>query len=501
MKCRSVLKGSCTKNHPKKCRGGVMVRKKLLTRMLVLLLIFSMILGMAGCKKDGKTSTDADGTKPATTQEETKKDEGPKDLKVYFNGWTTKMPILIERFNKIRPDVKIDYVDIGSPNDVEKIQKYDTLVASGERIDLSYHYPFDTMLRAINGAALPMDEYIKEFGDDFIADYGEEIDILKYKGKVYGVPYWVNTFKVFYNKDWLSKENVTIPDNWTWDDLIDIARKLADPSKGISGLSYPFTWEDLVFAPAAQGGWKMVVEENGKARPNFDDPMFIKNMEMLYNISVNEKLCPDIARQKSEKLNRRIYFYEKNAPILVDGWFTLVHCNIYRYATEGAKQIDFEIGVTDFPRFDTTTSNEVTYAEQYGNFMIPKTAKNLRDAYQFARFISTENADQIGGVPAYRKTSMDEAIKGIINYSTKEGKEFKDVYPKQLVVDTLTVKKKGHHSFYNLDPLIYAKYYPSVMKVFYQQYDLYLTGQVTIDEFVDLLQERSADEIRKVDEM
>jgi hypothetical protein len=120
MKCRSVLKGSCTKNHPKKCRGGVMVRKKLLTRMLVLLLIFSMILGMAGCKKDGKTSTDADGTKPATTQEETKKDEGPKDLKVYFNGWTTKMPILIERFNKIRPDVKHELEDI---NEILKIRR------------------------------------------------------------------------------------------------------------------------------------------------------------------------------------------------------------------------------------------------------------------------------------------------------------------------------------------------------------------------------------------
>lgn len=448
-----------------------MVRKKLLTRILVLLLVFSMLLGMAGCKKDGKTSTDADTTKPATTQEETKKDDTPKDVKVYFNGWTANNLIgtFIERWDKVNPDIKIDYMDLGANGSVEELQKYDTLVASGERIDLHFGFPNDTMLRAVNGAVLPIDEYIKEFGDDFIADYGEEINLLKYNDKFYGIPHRSNAYKVFYNKNWFSKENITIPDNWTWDDLIDIARKLADPGKGISGLSFPFTWEELVYVPAEKSGWKMVIEKDGKASPNFDDPLFRKNMEMLYNISVVEKLCPDIARQKSEKLNRRIYFAEKNAPMLLDGWYTLVFLNTYRFDTEGAKEIDFEIGVTDIPKLEKNTPDDVEHFRINGNFRIPKTAKNPKGAYQFARFLSMDNPDLVNGMPAYKKIKIEDAIKSIVNFKGKDGKVYEDVYPKQLAIDTLTVEKEGYLTYYNHNPIYYGKYYPSVMQVFNQQ--------------------------------
>jgi multiple sugar transport system substrate-binding protein len=480
------------------------MKKSFFTKLLIFLVVVSMVLSIAGCtKKEKVDQKEEDQTKATTTQDEAKKDDTPKDVKVYFSGWTSnnKMARLIERWEKLRSDLKIDYVDLAAPNDIERIQKYDTLVASGERIDLFYGYPFETMLRAVNGAVLPMDEYIKELGHDLTADYGPEIEILKYKGKTYGVPYITNTFKLFYNKDWFKEKNVTIPENLTLDQMADIARKFVDHEKEISGLSYPFTWEDLVYAPAVQAGWKMVVEKDGKAVPNFDDPIFRKNMEFMYNISTVEKLCPDIARQKSEKLNRRIYFYEKKAPMLVDGWYTLVHLNMYRFDTEGAKPVDFEIGVMDMPRFDENSSTEVTQAELYSAFMIPKTAKNPKGAYEFARFLSTENIDLLGGIPAYKKADLSDAIKPILNFTTKAGVEHKDVYPEKLVRDTLTVTKQGHLIYYNHDPLLYAKYYPSLMQVFNQQYDMYLTGQVSIDDFIKILQDRGADEIRKVDSM
>jgi len=479
------------------------MKKSILTKVLVLLIALSMMISIVGCAKtEDKKPIGSDTTDTPATEQQSK-EEGPKDIAVYFSNWTSnnKMAQLIERWEKIHPELPITYVDLAAPNDIERIQKYDTLVASGERIDLFYGYPFEAMLRAVNGAVLPMDEYINEAGDDLRADYGPEIDILKYQGKTYGVPYITNTFKLFYNKNWFAEKNITLPENITLDQMADIARKFVDPANDISGLSWPFTWEDLNYAPAVQAGWKMAVEKDGKVVPNFDDPLFRKNMEFLYNISVVEKLCPDIARQKSEQLNRRIYFAEKNAPMLVDGWYTLVFLNMYRFDTEGSKPIDFDIGVADMPRFDENSSTEVTQAELYSCFMIPKTAENPKGAYLFARFLSKDNIDLVGGIPAYKDADLTDAMKTILNFTTKAGQTHTNVYPEQLVRDTLTVSKQGHLIYYNHDPLIYAKYYPSLMQVFNQQYDMYLTGQVSLDEFINLLQERGADEIRRVDEM
>jgi multiple sugar transport system substrate-binding protein len=422
-------------------------------------------------------------------------------LKWYGAGLSlnNKDQILINRYAEFEPNVQINYVDLGCTLNEEFFSKYDVLVASGEQADIVYMGVLNILKRALNGAMLPLNEYIERAGADFNADYGEDYKMLDLEGNIYGVPHTINAFRVFYNKDWLDSLGLTIPENWTFDQFLNIARAITDHENGVYGAFLPLTWYDMTYAPAQVAGWDMVKDLEGKIVPNFDDPRFRKNMEYLYLMSVTEKLNPDLTISKAEMLNRRLFFAEKQAPIIFDSWYSLTWLNSYRYDSETKREIDFEIGVTDFPRLDESVPTDVNFSSLVGAWAIPKTSKNPEAAYKFARFAANENPDQIMGIPAYKKINIEEAAKSFTNYIAKDGLEYTQVHPVQLVNDTLIIEEKSHFGYYNFDPLLFAKYTSVLDQLYKQELELYLIGEKTLDEFVVAMQKRGAEEMNRLD--
>ena len=406
--------------------------------------------------------------------------------------------ILIERYAEIQPNIKVKYVELASLLNEEFFSKYDVLVASGEQADVVYMGVLDILKRALNGAILPINAQIEKNGDDFEADYGEEYKILDIDGNIYGVPFAINAFRVFYNIDWLESEGVTIPENWTFDQFLDVARTIADPENDIYGAFLPFTWFDMTYAPAQVAGWNMVKEKDGKIVPNFDDPRFRKNIEYLYQMTVTEKLNPDFPTTKAERLNRRVFLAEKQVPMIVDSWYSLAWLNGYRYDSEIKRDFGFNIGVTDFPRLDENVPVDVNFSLLVGAWAIPKTSINPDAAYDFARFVTNENPDQLMGIPAYKKINIQETIKIFTNYTAKDGSKYTQVYPEQLVIDILTVTDKSHFGYYNFDPQLYAKYTSVLDQLLQQEVELYLIGEKTLDEFIAAMQKRGAEEINRL---
>ncbi|NQT57342.1 MAG: extracellular solute-binding protein [Bacteroidetes bacterium] len=422
-------------------------------------------------------------------------------LKWYGSGFlqSNKDQILIDRYTEIEPNIQIEYVDLGGTLNEEFFSKYDVLVASGEQADIAYMGVLDILKRALNGAMLSINEYIEMNGDDFSADYGEDYKMLDIEGNIYGVPHALNAFRVFYNIDWLESIGISIPDNWNFDQFLDIARQITDPENGIYGAFFPLTWFDMTYAPAQVAGWNMVKEVNGKVVPNFDDPLFRKNMEYLYQMTVTEQLNPDLPTSKAERLNRRIFLAEKQAPIIMDSWYSLAWINGYRYDSETKRELDFNIGVTDFPRLNENVPEDVNFSSLVGAWAIPKTSKYPEEAYKFARFIANDNPDQLMGIPAYKKINIEETTKSFTNYLAKDGTQYNQVYPTQLVIDTLTIKDKSHFGYYNFDPLLFAKYSALLDQLYQQEVELYLIGENTLDEFVATMQMRGAEEMNRLD--
>ncbi len=112
-------------------------------------------------------------------------------------------------------------------------------------------------------------------------------DMYTYDGKIYAVPKDMDTIAVWYNKTMFDEAGIDYPtEDWTWDDLYEIAKKLTKDD----GSQYGFamnpsneqdTWMNIVYT---MGG--TILKEDGTS--GFDDPQTIKAMEFV------DKLVKDV---------------------------------------------------------------------------------------------------------------------------------------------------------------------------------------------------------------
>jgi multiple sugar transport system substrate-binding protein len=140
---------------------------------------------------------------------------------IVFSGWgdETEQKIYkdsIERFNKVYPDVKVDYQPI--PSDFQT--KLKAAMAGGTAPDVFY---VDDQLMAAFGSTgqlLPLEDYMKEAGvkrDDFIPQL---LTIFTLNDKTYALPKDWGTLGLVYLPDAFKNAGVAEPTaDWTWDDL------------------------------------------------------------------------------------------------------------------------------------------------------------------------------------------------------------------------------------------------------------------------------------------
>lgn len=118
-------------------------------------------------------------------------------------------------------------------------------------------------------------------------------DVGKYNGKIYGVPYDFNSVVWFYNRDLMAARGVVEPnENWTVDDLRNLAKKLTDPEAMIYGTSNPIN--------SGSGGniqwmhnWtghEWLSEDRSKVL--VDQPAAIESLEYWNDLQNNLKLAP-----------------------------------------------------------------------------------------------------------------------------------------------------------------------------------------------------------------
>ncbi len=90
------------------------------------------------------------------------------------------------------------------------------------------------------GWVIPLDEYIDPVRDE----YTDLVNNIIWKsekenfGKNYTVPDGVMVKGVFYRKDWAAEKNITINENWTYDDYFKMIEGLYDPDQNRYGNSY-----------------------------------------------------------------------------------------------------------------------------------------------------------------------------------------------------------------------------------------------------------------------
>jgi multiple sugar transport system substrate-binding protein len=133
--------------------------------------------------------------------------------------------LTLERFKKTHPNVRVDLTEV--PFD-QYFQKLGVALASGSGVDV---FEVDSPLVAAYGyqeVLLPLDSYLDPRDwEDYLE---QERQIATYEGKVLSVPWSSSSQAVYYNVDMLREAGIVPPSTpearWTWEQLLDAAKKL-----------------------------------------------------------------------------------------------------------------------------------------------------------------------------------------------------------------------------------------------------------------------------------
>ena len=455
-------------------------------RIVLMLLVLAMVFGMVACGGNGATTeTTPDGEEIVT-------------LRWVGAGWSQngKADKIIAKWNETHPNVKIEYVELGTAVDEGYLRNLDTMISGGEVVDVTYITYSDVYNRVINGGALPLDEYITAAGDDYEAMYGSlSTAMLSYQDQIYGVPYAGNTFKVFYNKTMTDAAGLTIPETWSTEEFTAAAKALNDPANGVFGCIFPYTWTNICYTTAELSGWQMVKTlDDGTVAPNFDDEIFVSAMEWCNNLAAVEGVTPDLATYKAESINRRQALATGQAAMIIDGPYTLVWLQNYMYNDPGEGELGFELGVTNVP-YITEAGADVSYNTVAGAFYVPKSAAHPAEAYEFAKFVCNECPEEAANyMPIYADADMTAATKSFTEYTDAAGNQHTEVYPLEVAVAAVATPFEAHIGRYNYDPAL-SQYTSLMSTLFDEQYALYMNGEMELTEWVEMMQELGATEL------
>lgn len=147
----------------------------------------------------------------------------------------------IVEFNKIYPNIHIEYTAVGSYDDVrDQIAKE---IPVGVQPNIAYCYPDHVALYNLARAVQPLDEYIDhpEMGltaeqkADFIEGYYKEGACFG-DGKMYTLPMSKSTEVLYYNKTFFDEHNLTVPT--TWDEMEPLFEQIVEINPNSIPLGY-----------------------------------------------------------------------------------------------------------------------------------------------------------------------------------------------------------------------------------------------------------------------
>ncbi|SHE37033.1 carbohydrate ABC transporter substrate-binding protein, CUT1 family [Caldanaerobius fijiensis DSM 17918] len=361
-------------------------------KLIAVILIAGMILSLTACgggSSSKTTSASKAGEKTTSANQAAKKGQ-PVEI-TYWHMWTSDWQKVIEnivdQFNKTHPDIHVKPVSIPSNAD----QKFLTAVASGTPPDVFTEWNMIIATFADKGAILSYDELMPQIGEkvDDLKSWLYPIckEIGTYKGKLYGLPFSMNDFMMFYNKKIF--EEVGLDPNkppQTIEELDSMQAKMWKyDSRGMI--------QRIGFFPGWWALWDTAFGGNEGYNPNtdkftFTDPQNVKVMEWFQSYSKKYDISKVDAFNKSNSntLNNLWPFLSGRVAFAVDGMWRLI--DIQKYAP------DLQYGVIPLPYPKDGGKPNASWIN--GNFnIIPKGTKHPKEAVQFVLWLTGYKNEQV----------------------------------------------------------------------------------------------------------
>ena len=298
---------------------------------------------------------------------------------------------LAAKFEAANPGIKVNLEITVSDGLPARIQ---TALVSGSPPDLIEAQHGWVAPYAQAGLVLPLDDVLQD-KDDYIP---AALDYDTWDGRLWGIPYRIETHGVIYNKGAFTAAGLD-PEKppQTWTELVDAAKKLTGGGKygfAITGggefgntvfRSLPFIW---------MNGGSIISEDMTTATVNA--PEAVEAVKFYTDMLVTHQVSPPSTLQNDGTANRRLFIAE-TVSMYQSGQF-----DIGSIRKENA---NIDIGVMTIPH----PEGKETAAILGGwSFIIPKDAKNPEETKKLVQFLAeSENMGFFTDTFPARKSAME----------------------------------------------------------------------------------------------
>ena len=282
---------------------------------------------------------------------------------------------MIAEFNKEYPNISVEFLNVAWDSVVEKET---AAFAAGSGPDISFQteqFP----LYAKNGYLTALDDYIS---DDKRAGYPESaLEYCSYDGQLMGVPFVALDSVMFYNKDLFEEAGITeVPT--TWDELVDVAKKLTLDKDGDGetdqwGMMFEMDdyWQPLTYIiQAGADQWN----EN-RTNIGFNNEQGVEGLSFFNKLYNEEKVVLPLEKYTS-KDEERAYFYNNQVAMFPQ---QIHYSNLIKEAS------DVNLGAFKLPAGSAEDPEHANWNfANIGMLSISSQTEHPDEAWKFVEFIT-----------------------------------------------------------------------------------------------------------------
>lgn len=360
------------------------MKRKLLATLMCAAMMTGVLAGCGAQEVGSKDSTGGEAQGETTTIQ-------------FWHTWqgleAEKFEAIIEAFAEVRPDIKVEV--LGSTTEEKQLIS----MTSGDSFDVGLTMDCIANKWAATGALADMTPYIEANGTDTDNYIGSLMELGRIDDKQYGIPFTMDTYMLFYNKDILAEAGYTEPPK-TWDEFLEMCEAVTqtDANGDYTRLGYVPNYPGVTVAAISYAcGATLYDFENNKVLANSSE--MLRAMELKYSLYSGFYDTAKVQKFRSgfgQYQSAENPFFTGAMAFSIEGeWFPTF---IAEYAP------DLNWGVVELPVDAGNEANSNAFL-QCGMLVIPEASKNKEAAYAFVEWLTSDECQvevcaQKGNLPA-----------------------------------------------------------------------------------------------------
>ena len=346
--------------------------KKRLKKAAALLLAGTMAASLMACggSQQGTESADKDG---AVT------------LKITWWGSQSRheyMQKLLDLYTKDHPNVKFETYPSGWDGYFDKMA---TQAASGTMPDIVQMDYLYISTYAKNNSLVDLQQYV----DDGTIDTSKIDEKLLNSGKINdqlaGLVLSESKLCAGYNSEVLEKAGVTIPDQWTWDDFMDVMTKVKDAGYEDPACADPSYDTNIFNYWVRQHGEQLFADDNKSL--GYDDDQILTDYLQMWKDAMDNNLAP--TPDEYEQINT---LGLEGGPVVTNDALTTLTWNNYSTLVANAND---KIKLAPMPTLGADDKKGL-WLKPGSFYSIAKTSEHPKEAAEFINwFVNSEEANDI----------------------------------------------------------------------------------------------------------